>query len=118
MKSFHLPGKMNNTDKFILTWHIITSHTFTFRYMVLLTLTYWMYLCMIVYVCIYVYVWPMYSGIPALKSDEMQLLFEAISEDGQTLHVTALQDVMFPPKPVKRVVINNKPSDQRIHRYV
>ena len=55
-------------------------------------------------------------GIPNLKNDEMQLLFEAISDDGVTVQVKSLQDVMFPPKPMKRVVINNKPSDQEIHR--
>ena len=44
MKSFHLPGKINNTDRFVVTWHIITSYTFTLHSVVLLTSTYLMFL--------------------------------------------------------------------------
>ena len=41
--------------------------------------------------------------------------FEAISEDGHILQIVSLQDVMFPPKPMKRSVINNKAIDHETH---
>ena len=53
-------------------------------------------------------------GVSALRSDTVQLLFEAVAGGQPSLLVQDFVNVVFPPKQVKRVVINNKPSDQQV----
>lgn len=53
-------------------------------------------------------------GVSPLRSDTAQLLFEAVSGSQTSLLIEDFIDVVFPPKQIKRVVINNKPSDQEV----
>ena len=53
-------------------------------------------------------------GVSGLRAETAQLLFEAVASGKETVTVADFTDVVFPPKQIKRVVVNNKASDQAV----